>query len=120
MTVKKVLSVFGTRPEAIKMAPLVRLLDEDPRFESKICVTAQHREMLDQARRSPSLGKPVLVVRDTTERPEAVSAGTVKLVGTAPDKICTALKELLTNSREYENMSLPIIHMVMGWHVVES
>jgi UDP-N-acetylglucosamine 2-epimerase (non-hydrolysing) len=45
---KKVLSVFGTRPEAIKMAPLVLQLNADPRFESKLCVTAQHREMLDQ------------------------------------------------------------------------
>ena len=44
----KVLSVFGTRPEAIKMAPLVDLLKGDARFESKICVTGQHRQMLDQ------------------------------------------------------------------------
>ena len=44
----KVLSVFGTRPEAIKMAPLVKLLANDSCFESKVCVTAQHREMLDQ------------------------------------------------------------------------
>lgn len=44
----KVLSVFGTRPEAIKMAPLVRLLGADPRFDSHVCVTAQHRQMLDQ------------------------------------------------------------------------
>jgi UDP-N-acetylglucosamine 2-epimerase (non-hydrolysing) len=44
----KVLSVFGTRPEAIKMAPVVRALAEDPFFESKVCVTAQHRRMLDQ------------------------------------------------------------------------
>ncbi|PXF63044.1 non-hydrolyzing UDP-N-acetylglucosamine 2-epimerase [Kangiella spongicola] len=44
----KVLSVFGTRPEAIKMAPLVHALNNDSRFESKVCVTAQHREMLDQ------------------------------------------------------------------------
>ena len=44
----KVLSVFGTRPEAIKMAPLVKALEKDVRFESKVCVTAQHREMLDQ------------------------------------------------------------------------
>lgn len=43
----KVLSVFGTRPEAIKMAPLVKLLEQDQRFESIVCVTAQHREMLD-------------------------------------------------------------------------
>jgi UDP-N-acetylglucosamine 2-epimerase (non-hydrolysing) len=44
----KVLSVFGTRPEAIKMAPLVKALAEDSFFETKVCVTAQHREMLDQ------------------------------------------------------------------------
>ena len=43
----KVLSVFGTRPEAIKMAPLVKKLEQDERFESIVCVTAQHREMLD-------------------------------------------------------------------------
>lgn len=45
---KKILSVFGTRPEAIKMAPLVKYLHADSRFNSKVCVTAQHREMLDQ------------------------------------------------------------------------
>nr|CBA71839.1 UDP-N-acetylglucosamine 2-epimerase [Arsenophonus nasoniae] len=42
------LTVFGTRPEAIKMAPLVHALTNDKAFESKVCVTAQHREMLDQ------------------------------------------------------------------------
>ena len=44
----KILSVFGTRPEAIKMAPLVKSLEGEPGIESKLCVTAQHREMLDQ------------------------------------------------------------------------
>jgi UDP-N-acetylglucosamine 2-epimerase (non-hydrolysing) len=44
----KILTVFGTRPEAIKMAPLVKALESNPFFESKVCVTAQHREMLDQ------------------------------------------------------------------------
>lgn len=44
----KVLTVFGTRPEAIKMAPVVKALTADPAFEAKICVTAQHRQMLDQ------------------------------------------------------------------------
>lgn len=48
MTKKKILTVFGTRPEAIKMAPLVHALAADERFEAKCCVTAQHREMLDQ------------------------------------------------------------------------
>ncbi|MBF8780861.1 UDP-N-acetylglucosamine 2-epimerase (non-hydrolyzing) [Pseudomonas fulva] len=44
----KILTVFGTRPEAIKMAPLALALAADNRFEAKICVTGQHREMLDQ------------------------------------------------------------------------
>ena len=48
MVAIKTLCVFGTRPEAIKMAPLARLLSEDERFDAAVCVTAQHREMLDQ------------------------------------------------------------------------
>lgn len=44
----KTLCVFGTRPEAIKMAPLALLLAGDPRFEARVCVTGQHRQMLDQ------------------------------------------------------------------------
>ncbi|MFN8474178.1 MAG: UDP-N-acetylglucosamine 2-epimerase (non-hydrolyzing) [Anaerolineae bacterium] len=44
----RVLSVFGTRPEAIKLAPVVRQLEATPSIESRVCVTAQHREMLDQ------------------------------------------------------------------------
>jgi UDP-N-acetylglucosamine 2-epimerase (non-hydrolysing) len=48
MIKKRILTVFGTRPEAIKMAPLVHALATDERFDAKVCVTAQHREMLDQ------------------------------------------------------------------------
>lgn len=44
----KVMTVFGTRPEAIKMAPLVKELEKNPQIESIVCVTAQHRQMLDQ------------------------------------------------------------------------
>ncbi|WP_052315141.1 non-hydrolyzing UDP-N-acetylglucosamine 2-epimerase [Thiocystis violascens] len=44
----RILTVFGTRPEAIKMAPVVRALAADPAFDSRVCVTAQHRQMLDQ------------------------------------------------------------------------
>ncbi|MFM2587043.1 non-hydrolyzing UDP-N-acetylglucosamine 2-epimerase [Vibrio sp. TBV020] len=54
---------------------------------------------------APSLGKPVLVMRDTTERPEAVAAGTVQLVGTDMDKIITGLEALLTDSEAYQKMS---------------
>ncbi len=44
----KVLSIFGTRPECIKMAPVIKKLKQEPRIESRVCVTAQHRQMLDQ------------------------------------------------------------------------
>lgn len=46
--VMRVLSIFGTRPEAIKMAPVVAALGSDERFDARVCVTAQHRQMLDQ------------------------------------------------------------------------
>lgn len=54
---------------------------------------------------APSLGKPVLVMRDTTERPEAVTAGTVKLVGTNPDTIINEVNKLLKDVSLYESMS---------------
>src|SRR5690554_4979558 len=54
---------------------------------------------------APSLGKPVLVMRDTTERPEGIAAGTLKLVGTKEDTIYSAFKQLLEDQNEYEKMS---------------
>lgn len=54
---------------------------------------------------APSLGKPVLVTRDVTERPEAIKAGTVKLVGTDPEKITQETIEILTNPTLYKQMS---------------
>ncbi len=57
---------------------------------------------------APSLGKPVLVTRDVTERPEAVEAGTVKLVGTDRQRIVDTISSLLDDEREYERMSRAI------------
>ena len=54
---------------------------------------------------APSLGKPVLVLRDTTERPEGITAGTLKLVGTDEETIYKEAKKLLTDKKEYEKMS---------------
>ena len=54
---------------------------------------------------APSLGKPVLVLRDTTERPEGIKAGTLKLVGTDEETIYEETKKLLTNQDEYDSMS---------------
>ncbi len=57
---------------------------------------------------APSLGKPVLVLRDTTERPEAIQAGTVKLVGTIKEHIYEAARLLLVDRREYDKMAQSI------------
>ena len=54
---------------------------------------------------APSLGKPVLVMRDTTERPEGVAAGTLKLVGTEEDVIYREFSRLLSDEDEYVEMS---------------
>ncbi len=54
---------------------------------------------------APSLGKPVLVMRDTTERPEGIAAGTLKLVGTDEETIYSSFKLLLENAEEYDKMS---------------
>lgn len=54
---------------------------------------------------APSLGKPVLVLRDTTERPEGVTAGTLKLVGTEVDKVREAMLDLLENKSDYDKMA---------------
>ena len=55
---------------------------------------------------APSLGKPVLVTRDTTERPEAVEAGTVELVGTSTETLITRANRLLDDADAYKAMSL--------------
>lgn len=132
---KKNLIVFGTRPEAIKMAPLVKeLMSRSNDVKTRVCVTAQHRQMLDQVldffeikpdydldlmnrsfliitdsggvqEEAPSLGKPVFVMRDVTERPEAVQAGTVILVGTDKQKIISYTEKLLNESDFYKSMS---------------
>lgn len=54
---------------------------------------------------APSLNKPVLVLRDKTERPEGVQAGTLQLVGTDGEKVEAAMEGLLTNSDEYRSMA---------------
>ena len=54
---------------------------------------------------APSLGKPVLVMRDTTERPEGIAAGTLKLVGTEEETIYREFSRLLSDNDEYEKMS---------------
>jgi UDP-N-acetylglucosamine 2-epimerase (non-hydrolysing) len=57
---------------------------------------------------APALGKPVLVLRETTERPEAIEAGTAKLVGTNPDRLVAAAAELLSDPQAYQTMATAI------------
>ena len=57
---------------------------------------------------APALGKPVLVLRDTTERPEAIDAGTVKLIGTDRERVFEETKLLLTNQEEYKRMAAAV------------
>lgn len=72
---------------------------------------------------APSLGKPVLVMRDVTERPEAIQAGTVKLVGTDTDKIVSETAKLLTDAKAYQRMSRAVNPYGDGkaaWRIVEA
>ncbi|MBW4614085.1 MAG: UDP-N-acetylglucosamine 2-epimerase (non-hydrolyzing) [Desmonostoc vinosum HA7617-LM4] len=97
--------------------PLQKLLGDHPRVF--LTEPLDYGELVGAIRRShllltdsgglqeeaPSLGKPVLVLRDTTERPEAVTAGTAKLVGTTTEKIFATTNELLSNPTAYDAMA---------------
>lgn len=89
----RVLSIFGTRPEAIKMAPVVRALESDSRFRSIVCVTAQHRHMLDQVLEifgvTPDYDLNLMTAgQDLTDITVGVLSGLREIVGaTRPDLI---------------------------------
>jgi len=100
---KPITEVFGERPSAnmffiepLDYLPFVFLMEK-----SDIVLT-DSGGIQEEA---PGLGKPVLVMRDTTERPEALEAGTVKLVGTNYDKIVCEVSKLLDNQVYYNQMS---------------
>ena len=89
----------------IKNVHLIEPLDYEPfiyAMEKSYLILTDSGGVQEEA---PSLGKPVLVMRETTERPEAVEAGTVKLVGTDKKKIIDGVATLLTNQEEYATMS---------------
>lgn len=102
---KPIQEVFGSNPnglenmffiEPLSYLPFVLLMGE-----SDIVLT-DSGGIQEEA---PGLGKPVLVMREVTERPEAIEAGTVKLVGTDSEKIINEISELLDSSEKYEEMS---------------
>lgn len=87
---------------------LIEPLDYEPFAHLMNCCYMVMTDSGGLQEEAPSLGKPVLVLRDTTERPEAIEAGTVKLVGTNRDKIYHQAKRLLTDPDEYEQMARAI------------
>lgn len=101
---KPIHEVFGedlTRPNFFFIEPLQYL--EFVHLMSKATIVLTDSGGIQEE--APGLGKPVLVMRDTTERPEALEAGTVKLVGTDYDKIVSEVSMLLKNKEYYDTMS---------------
>ncbi len=88
--------------ERIKIIEPLDVLDFHNFLERSYLVLTDSGGIQEEA---PSLGKPVLVMRDTTERPEGVAAGTLQLVGTDEEKIYSAFKALIESKEEYEKMS---------------
>ena len=92
----------------LRQSPSIHLIEPQDYLPFVYLMNKAHIILTDSGgiqEEAPSLGKPVLVMRDTTERPEAVEAGTVKLVGTNIDQITQELTRLLTDSTAYERMS---------------
>jgi UDP-N-acetylglucosamine 2-epimerase (non-hydrolysing) len=86
----------------------IRLIPPQPYSEFVALMHASHMILTDSGgvqEEAPSLGKPVFVMRDTTERPEAVDAGTVELVGAHAEKIIDRVSTLLNDSQTYHRMS---------------
>lgn len=93
--------VFGDN-DRIKLVPPMEVIDFHNFMARSHIILTDSGGIQEEA---PSLGKPVLVMRDTTERPEGIKAGTLKLVGTDEKTIYSNFKMLLTDEREYKKMS---------------
>lgn len=95
-------SVFGEHHKKIKLIEPLDVLDFHNFMKASYLILTDSGGIQEEA---PFLGKPVLVMRDTTERPEGVEAGTLRLVGTSEDMIYNAFTELLDNRSIYTLMS---------------
>jgi UDP-N-acetylglucosamine 2-epimerase (non-hydrolysing) len=93
--------VLGDLPRVHLLAPLV--------YEQFVAVMRKAFLVLTDSggiqEEAPTLGKPVLVLRDTTERPEAVAAGTVRLIGTARERVYAETRALLSDHKAYQRMA---------------
>jgi len=101
-------SVRGPVLEQLSQLPNVILMQPQP-YRPFVALMRHARLVLTDSggvqEEAPGLGKPVLVMRDTTERPEGLDAGTVRLVGADEDKIVAGVSLLLTDSAAYESMA---------------
>ena len=100
--VKEVASEILGNDERIKLINPLEVIDFHNFLNKAYLILTDSGGIQEEA---PSLGKPVLVLRDTTERPEGIDAGTLKLAGTNEDTIYKLIKELLIDKNEYEKMS---------------
>lgn len=94
--------------EALDGNAAIRLIEPLEAFDFHNFINAAHLVLTDSGgiqEEAPSLGKPVLVLRDTTERPEGVEAGTLKLVGTGEEEVYRETKRLLQDAAAYRQMS---------------
>ncbi len=94
--------VFGENSEKIKLIEPLDVLDFHNFMKASYLILTDSGGIQEEA---PSLGKPVLVMRNTTERPEGIEAGTLKLVGTEEEEIYYSFTMLLDDKKEYERMS---------------
>jgi UDP-N-acetylglucosamine 2-epimerase (non-hydrolysing) len=100
--VRKIASKILSGNDRIRIIEPLEVIDFHNFLNKSFLVLTDSGGIQEEA---PSLGKPVLVMRDTTERPEGVLAGTLKLVGTKEESIYKAFKELITNKEAYTKMS---------------
>ncbi|MBR2786959.1 MAG: UDP-N-acetylglucosamine 2-epimerase (non-hydrolyzing) [Clostridia bacterium] len=100
--VRKVANEIFNGDENIRLIEPLEVLDFHNFMNKAYLILTDSGGIQEEA---PSLGKPVLVLRDTTERPEGIEAGTLKLAGTKEENIYALTKELLENEEEYKSMS---------------
>ena len=103
--------------------PNVRLLAPLDYMSFVACMQRAHILLTDSGgiqEEGPSLGKPVLVMRETSERPEAIAVGTARLTGTNPEAIVAAVSSLLDDPACYARMTSRPIHMAMVMLLSES
>jgi len=100
--VREIADKFLSNDERIKLIEPLEVIDFHNFINKAYIILTDSGGIQEEA---PSLGKPVLVLRDTTERPEGIKAGTLKLAGTKEENIYNHIKALLTNESDYEKMS---------------